>query len=84
MSYRRSKERNRRLKKLYEETKHSYGSGAWYDEEKGRYIRYYPSSSTGYTKYLRRISNRKIRRMKEMSLKGCQYKKAFDYWWTLF
>ena len=35
MSYRRSQERNRRLKKLYNETKNLYGAGAWYDEEIG-------------------------------------------------
>lgn len=40
MGYRRSQERNRRLKKLYNETKNSYGASAWYDEEKGRYIKY--------------------------------------------
>ena len=83
MSYRRSKERNKRLKRLYEQTKHSYGSGAWYDDRKDRYIRYYPTNRTGYTKYLRRLSNRRVRRMKEFALNGSQYKKIYDYWWSL-
>lgn len=81
--YRRSKENRRRLKKLYESTKNSYGAGAWFSDRKQRYIRYAPSNTPGYTKYLRRISNRKVRHRKELLNHGA-YKKAFDYWWTLF
>lgn len=84
MGYHGSKERNRRLKKTYDETKHYYGSGVYYDDKKKRYIRYYPSSKTGYTKYLRRISNKRVRRMDyDDVLKYGQYRKMFDYWWTL-
>lgn len=45
MGYRRAKERNRRLKKLYDETKNGYGAGAYYNEKKKRYIKC-PSSNT--------------------------------------
>lgn len=83
MSYRRSKERNRRLKKLYDKTKNYYGCGVWYNDKKGRYIRYYPSNVTGYTKYLRRLSNRKVRKTKDIP-NGNAYKRVFDYWWELF
>ena len=38
MGYRGSQERNRRLKKLYDETNNWYGAGAYYDEDKKRYI----------------------------------------------
>lgn len=63
MSYKRSKETKRRLKKLYDETWHSYGRGAWYDEFRNRYIRYTAvSPSTG--KYFRRRTNKKIRKKK--------------------
>lgn len=83
MSYRRSKEDKHRLKKLYDKTKNSYGAGAWYNEKKERYIRFYSSNTPGYTKYLRRIANRKVRRAK-IPLKYSQYKKLYDYWWTLY
>ena len=39
MSYQRSKEDERRLKKTYEMTKNSYGPGVWYSERKNRYIK---------------------------------------------
>ena len=82
--YFRSKERDRRLKKLYDATKSGYGAGAWYNEEKKRYIRCSNSNTTGYTKWLRRLSNRRIRRMKDVTLNNGQYKKVFDYWWELY
>lgn len=84
MSYRRSRERNRRLRKLYRKTRFSYGRGAWFDNDKNRIIRYYPSTSTGYTKYLRRLANRRVRRTKDLPRKGNYYKKLYDYWWELF
>lgn len=83
MSYRRAKERNRRLKKLYEETKNSYGAGAYYNEEKNRYVKCSSCNNPGYSKSLRKISNRKVRR-NDIPLKGCSYKKVFDYWWELY
>lgn len=83
MSYRRSKEDKRRLKKLYDKTKNSCCAGVWYDEKKKRYIRFYSSNTPGYAKYLRRIANRKVRRAK-ISLKHSQYKRLYDYWWILY
>lgn len=82
MSYRRSRERNRRLKKLYEETKHSYGAGAWYDEDKNRFIKY-SCGGKKYKKYLKKLSSKKARRYKG-DMQNCEYKKTFDYWWELF
>ena len=83
MGYRRSNERNRRLKKLYDETKNWYGAGAYYDEDKKRYIRYSPCRNSGYAKYLRKVANRKVRRSKDC-LKHGSYRKVYDYWWELF
>lgn len=40
MGYKQSKERNRRLKKLYESTKQSCGAGVYFDNDKKRYIKY--------------------------------------------
>lgn len=82
MGYRRSQERNRRLKKLYNETKNSYGAGAWYDEEKGRYIKY-SCGGRKYKKYLKKISSKKARKYKG-DMRHCDYKRTFDYWWELF
>lgn len=65
MSYRRSQERNRRLKKLYNETKNLYGAGAWYDEEKGRYIKY-SCGGRKYKKYLKK----KYQARKHANIKG--------------
>jgi len=83
MSYRRKKEDNRRLKRLYEETRTSYAAGAWYSDKKKRYIKTTASTASGYTKFLRRISNKKYRKHKEIH-NHCTYKKLFDYWWTLY
>ena len=83
MGHRRSVQERLRLKKLYKQTKYSCRGGAWYDDEKERYIRYFASNTPGYTKMLRRISNRKVRKSKEVLNHGL-YKKAYDYWWVLF
>lgn len=83
MGYRRAKERNRRLKKLYDETKNSYGAGAYYSSDKKRYIKYHACRTPGYTKYLRRLSNRRVRKS-DISINGSSYKRLYDYWWELF
>ena len=82
MSYKRSKESKRRLKKLYKKTKTKLAGGVYYDTEKKRYIRY-SASEFGNAKKLRTRANRKVRHMTDIQ-SGSGYKKAFDYWWTLF
>ena len=78
------KERDKReLQKLYDKTKHSYGSGAWFDREKQRFIRYSPSDSSAYPKYLKRLSNKRVRKYIGCLPNGCSYRKLFDYWWEL-
>ena len=84
MSYKRKREDNRRLKRLYEKTNNaSSGAGAWYSHKKKRYIKSVPSTTSGYTKFLRRISNKKYRKHNEIH-NFSTYKKLFDYWWTLY
>lgn len=81
MSHKRKIEDKHRLKKLYEETKNSYGAGAWFNKNKNRYIRY-----TCHNKWLKKYCSKAIRRkMKnmEVSPKGNDYRKIFDYWWEL-
>ena len=83
MSYRRSKEQRRRLKKLCQATQGSYGAGAYYDKDKDRYIRYSPRNGSSYPRYLRRIANRKVRRSQGLPMYGA-YRKVYDYWWELY
>lgn len=82
MAYARSREDRRRLRKLYNETRSSYAAGVWYNESKHRYERFYACRAPGYTKWLRRQSNKRLRRSSYI-FKGKQYKKLFDYWWEL-
>ena len=84
MSHKRKEEDNRRLKKLYEETKNEFGSGVYYCERKKRLIRY-SAVRSGTGKELRRISNQRVRRTDpDFAMKGSMYRKVFDYWWTIF
>ena len=82
MGHNRSVEEQRRLKKLYMDTRTTYRGGAYYDDSKGRYVRWYNSRTPGYTKMIRRWANKKVRRMFDNLSHGL-YKRAFDYWWKL-
>lgn len=81
MGYQRKKEEKTRLKRLYGETKNAYGSGAWYDEETGRYIRYWIAPRR--KKYLKKVANKKVRKYKQKLSNG-SYRNVFDLWWELF
>lgn len=78
--YYRKIEDKRRLKKLHVKTCHSYGSGAYYDKKKYRYIRY-KDCGNHYT-YLKRLSNKKIRRYNKDLSNGNGYRKVFDVMWN--
>lgn len=80
MSHKRSREDKRRLEKLYQKTRTHYGRGVWYDERKERFIKY---DGGAYAKHVRRYSNRKVRRTKNISNYG-KYRKTYDYWWELY
>lgn len=86
MSYQRNKETQRRLKKLYDNTKNKYClSSASYNEDKGYYYRYY--CTTSYKKYLKKLANKKVRRYlknTDILISNCEYKKLSDYWWMLY
>lgn len=87
MSYKESEDRRKKLNKLLYETKHSYGSGAWYDEEAGRIKKYSASDNSKYPSYLKKHSARLYRRKykkSEILLQRGDYKKTFDYWWMLY
>ncbi|MBQ8806577.1 MAG: hypothetical protein IJZ68_09065 [Bacteroidaceae bacterium] len=83
MSYQRARERNRRLRKLYDATKNGYGAGAGYDEEKGRYYRY-SCHDRDLKAHCRRVTRRRLKNIHfDANLSGGAHKKVFDYWWTL-
>ena len=94
MSYRRSIEQKRRLKKLSKVT--SYPSGAYYIDTiwvkgvgdiknpKPYYKRYYRANHQGSRfHFYKNYSNRQVRRYKHILARGGAYKKVFDYWWTV-
>ena len=84
MSHRSKIEEKKRLEKLYHKTG-GYLNGAYIDD-RGVYRRWWPySSNNNKSKYYRKITNKKVRRMRyDIVLNGGQYKKIFDLWWTLF
>ena len=77
MSWQRSRETKRRYKKLHDDTIRCYGSGVWYDEEKGRYIRCYQPRRA---KIVKRKCNRAVRRYKgSLPTKG-SYRIVSEFW----
>lgn len=57
--------------------------GHWDGDEYilGTYVEY-PKSSKNKVFY-KRVSNKAVRRSKDIPLKGNGYRKVFDYWWTI-
>lgn len=82
MSFQRSQERKRRLKKLYDATKNSCCRGVYYDRKKKRYKRYSVGSES-YKRYLRRCTNKHTRKSDFIGNYG-KYRRIYDYWWNLF
>jgi hypothetical protein len=83
MAYKQAENRRKKLAKTYEETKNSYGSGVWFDEVKNRYIKYTASNTPGYTKLLKRISNKKVRKTEDIGNFNI-YRRSYDYKWELY
>lgn len=79
--YFRKKTELKRLKKLYDETKHSFGRGAWYDEAKGRIVEYSFSDCNNKSSYAKRTSNRKVRHSDNtVCYNRGKYRRLYDYW----
>ncbi len=69
----------RKMRNLYNETKHSNLGGVYFDEKENRYIRYY-SSDVMDKKTMKRITNRKAR--KTTLVNGNLYRRvhsSYDY-----
>lgn len=48
----------------------------------GAYIKYPKNSSC--QRWMKRLTSKKSRRYTELADKGNQYRRLFDYWWTLY
>lgn len=87
MAYKQAQNRRKKLLKTYKEIegmrKHLTGSGVWYNEDRGFYYKYTASNTPGYAKLLRRQCNKKIRQSKD-TLNHGDYRRMYDYKWTLF
>ena len=74
-------ETKKRNEHLYTETMRHYGSGVYFDEEKGRYIRCWQPRRA---KYVKNKCNRAVRRYKgPLNTKGA-YRKISEYWWEIW
>ena len=81
MSWKQSRERQKRLKKISENTGDNGVRGAYYDEKKERIVRLSVGPRCGR---MRRISNRKTRRTRKEYAQYGGYRKVFDLWYELF
>jgi len=82
MSYSRKQFDNHKLKKLAKESTW-WSGGSYYNERKGRYIRYWKSTGkNSYWAVCKRIARRKAR----LFLKRHDYyiKQADDLWWNVW
>ena len=79
----RKEEDKRRLKKLCENSSKGYPQPAYYDDRKGRYIRFWKSDGAASAwAIVKRISRRRIRcRSKRV---GYYNKKLDDLWWNFW
>lgn len=83
MAYKQSQNRKKRLLRTYRKTCRGYGGGVWFDEDKGRFIKYSGSNTPGYTKFLRKMSNKKVRKTADVG-NFSSYKRLYDYKWILY
>lgn len=82
MSHMRAREDQRRARKLAEHTGRYWycSSGAYWDEDKGFYRRYYyPEDRRRCVKW---CATRKARRQQELYQRGA-YRRLYDFWWEL-
>lgn len=48
----------------------------------GEYIKYHNNSNC--QRWIKRDTSRRIRRCRDVPVKGNYYRRLFDYWWTLY
>ena len=87
MSWNRSHETSRRLKNLYKKTKNHYARGAYYDNDKERYIQFQMSRKGrgNYISYVKKKCNRIVRRNRFSVPNGKgSYRKMSEFWWEIW
>ena len=82
MGYNRNAETQRRLKKKCIDR---YRVPIYFDEDKGRYIRYTfgKANAHSHRAFLKRQSRRRIRRSAEVYQEKGKHHRHFDFWWEL-
>ena len=80
VGYNKRRQHKRRMYKIYERDK---AERSWFHYEGKPWKRLYLS---GCRKMCKQQTNRRLRKTKitEFRFKGSDYRKVFDYWWTLF
>ena len=83
MGYKRNAETQRRLEKAHQKR---YRCPIYFDDEKGRYIRYTfgRASAKGSRAYIKKQSSRRIRRCADVYQEKGKHHRHFDFWWELF
>lgn len=79
MAWKQSKERNRRIKKSSDAT-HWLIGGAYYDEEKKRFVYDHKSRK----KFYKRLANKRVRSNKNGYPSRGGYRKTYDFWWVVY
>ena len=91
----RKRNRDRRYKakakRKYQDLKNSFpspfypvGKDGGYESDENKIVRYKRDYNPPRAKWLRKVSNKKVRKEKEIPSKGSGFKKLFDYWWNLW
>jgi len=84
--WKQSRDRKRKLKKLAKETECNWCSGAYWDEDRGCYIRYSISRrANGCRSFVKKRCNRYFRRLSkhlETNCKGINHKMT-EFWWEI-
>lgn len=83
MNYKSCLKRKNKVFNLYLKTRNKYGSGAYYDKKKGRFIKYSISDVNKRSKLIRRAAHKKVRKQKNL-INGNHHKKIYDYKWNIF
>ena len=83
MSYHRKQEDKRRLNQLADNTAHWWCCGAWYDPDKGCYVRYWKSKGkTCYWSWAKKYYRRMTRRIAQKT--GRWERKEWDLWYDVY
>lgn len=82
-SFQRKKTDKERLKKLASETDMKYRGGAYFNQDKQRYVRWsFSDNHSKHPKYVRRHCNKRIRKLPNVPSRN-GYRKMSEYWYEI-